>query len=171
MTEPTVQSHKRLLSLDFYRGLTMFLLIAEFSHLFTYMVAPELEGSIIHTIGEQFHHVKWEGMRFWDLIQPFFMFIVGVAMPLSFYKRIGRGDTYNQVFKHALQRAFLMLVLGWALYCIDPGKIVFRFQNVLAQLSVTYILAFLIMRKPTVVQIGFSVVLILITEGLQIFSC
>lgn len=86
MTEPKVQSNKRLLSLDFYRGLTMFLLIAEFSHLFTYMVAPELEGSIVHVIGEQFHHVKWEGMRFWDLIQPFFMFIVGVAMPLSFIR-------------------------------------------------------------------------------------
>ena len=133
------------------------------------MVVPELEGSIVHTIGEQFHHVEWEGMRFWDLIQPFFMFIVGVAMPLSFYKRIARGDSYNQVFKHALKRAFLMLVLGWALYCIDPGKIVFRFQNVLAQLSVTYILAFLIMKKPTAIQIGCSVLLILITEGLYRF--
>ncbi|MBT8301272.1 MAG: DUF5009 domain-containing protein [Maribacter sp.] len=169
MSEQKAQSNKRLLSLDFYRGLTMFLLIAEFSHLFTYMVAPELEGTIVHALGEQFHHIKWEGMRFWDLIQPFFMFIVGVAMPLSFYKRIGRGDSYNQVFKHALKRAFLMLVLGWALYCIDPGKIVFRFQNVLAQLSVTYILAFLIMRKPTMVQLGFSVLLILITEGLYRF--
>ena len=163
------QINKRLLSLDFYRGLTMFLLIAEFSHLFATMVAPELEGTILHTIGKQFHHVKWEGLRFWDLIQPFFMFIVGVAMPLSFHKRIARGDSYNQVFKHALKRAFLLLVLGWALYCIDDGKIVFRFQNVLAQLSVTYIIAFLIMKKPTAVQLGFSVFLILITEGLYRF--
>ena len=160
---------KRLLSLDFYRGLTMFLLIAEFSHLFATMVAPELEGTILYAIGKQFHHVKWEGLRFWDLIQPFFMFIVGVAMPLSFYKRIARDDSYKQVFKHALKRAFMLLVLGWALYCIDDGKIVFRFQNVLAQLSVTYILAFLIMKKPSAVQLGLSVFLILITEGLYRF--
>ena len=169
MTKPKEQTNNRLFSLDFYRGLTMFLLIAEFSHLFTYLVDFELEGSIVHAIGEQFHHVEWEGMHFWDLIQPFFMFIVGVAMPLSFYKRIARGDSYNQVFKHALKRAFLLLVLGWALYCIDPGKIVFRFQNVLAQLSITYILAFLIMKKPSAIQIGFSVLLILITEGLYRF--
>jgi len=36
----------RLLSLDFFRGLTMFLLIAEFTHLFSYMVDPEGYGDI-----------------------------------------------------------------------------------------------------------------------------
>lgn len=62
----------RLLSLDFYRGLTMFLLIAEFSHIFTYLVKPRFQGTLVHTVGEQFHHVEWEGLHFWDLIQPFF---------------------------------------------------------------------------------------------------
>ncbi|MCX2718479.1 acyltransferase family protein [Lentiprolixibacter aurantiacus] len=169
MDRPPEQITTRLLSLDFYRGVTMFLLIAEFSRLFASMLAPELEGSVIYTIGQQFHHAEWEGLRFWDLIQPFFMFIVGVAMPLSFYKRIARGDSYNKVFKHALKRAFMLLLLGWALYCIDAGKIVFRFQNVLAQLSLTYFIAFLIMRKPVVVQLGLSVFLILIAEGLYRF--
>lgn len=169
MTQIPEQNGSRLLSLDFYRGLTMFLLIAEFSHLFTYMVSPELEGSFVYVLGKQFHHVKWEGMHFWDLIQPFFMFIVGVAMPLSFAKRMAKGDTYHQLFKHAMKRAFLLLVLGWGLYCIGPERIVFRFQNVLAQLSVTYILAFIVIRKPTTIQIGFSVLLILISEGLYRF--
>ena len=127
----------RLLSLDFYRGLTMFLLIAEFAHIFSYLVDPALEGTIIHAIGEQFHHVKWEGLHFWDLIQPFFMFIVGVAMPLSFSKRRSRGESAQKIRSHVFKRAFLLVLLGWALYCIDPGKIVFRFQNVLAQLGVT----------------------------------
>ena len=169
MIEQQEQANKRLLSLDFYRGLTMFLLIAEFSHLFTYLVEPELEGTLIYSIGEQFHHIKWEGMHFWDLIQPFFMFIVGVAMPLSFSKRMKKGAAYNQLLYHAMKRALLLLLLGWALYCIGPGKIVFRFQNVLAQLSVTYILAFIVMRKSPAVQIGFSVLLILINEGLYRF--
>lgn len=147
----------------------MFLLIAEFSHLFVYMVSPELKGSFIFTLGQQFHHVKWEGLHFWDLIQPFFMFIVGVAMPLSFANRMKKGADYSQLLQHALKRALLLLLLGWGLYCIGPGKIVFRFQNVLAQLSVTYILAFLVMRKSSAIQIGFSVLLILITEGLYRF--
>ena len=163
------QNSDRLLSLDFYRGLTMFLLIAEFSHLFTYMTSAELEGTIIYAIGQQFHHVKWEGLRFWDLIQPFFMFIVGVAMPLSFTNRRAKGARESQIRKHVFKRAFLLLLLGWALYCIDPGKIVFRFQNVLAQLGVTYLLAYMVMRKSVSVQVGFSVLLLLITELLYRF--
>jgi len=163
------KNSERLLSLDFYRGFTMFLLIAEFSYLFEYLVSPELQGTFIHTFGEQFHHVEWEGLHFWDLIQPFFMFIVGVSMPLSFSKRMARGDTYRQLSKHAYTRAFLLLLLGWALYCIDPGKIVFRFQNVLAQLAVTYIIAFLLIRKRPAVQIGISIALILISEALYRF--
>ena len=51
MSEIQGKSNGRLLSLDFYRGLTMFLLIAEFSHLFTFLVSPQFEGSLIYTIG------------------------------------------------------------------------------------------------------------------------
>ena len=41
----------------------------------------------------------------------------------------------------------LLLVIGWALYCIEPGRITFRFQNVLAQLSVTYLIASMGLRR------------------------
>lgn len=165
----TNNSSGRLFSLDFYRGLTMFLLIAEFSHLFTLLVAEQFEGTIIHAIGEQFHHVRWVGLHFWDLIQPFFMFIVGVAMPFSFSKRLSRGDSQAAIRNHVLKRSLLMLLLGWGLYCIDPGKIVWRFQNVLAQLAVTYLLAYLVMDRSAVFQIAFSVVLVLIAESLYRF--
>jgi predicted acyltransferase len=155
---------ERLLSLDFFRGATMFLLIAEFTHLFSYLYDPSLEGSVLYVIAEQFHHHPWNGLRFWDLIQPYFMFIVGVAMPFSFSNRRKKGHTGAQITRHVLKRAFLLLFLGWALYCIDPGKIVFRFQNVLAQLSVTYLLAYLVMKKPARTQIIFSFLLIAVTE-------
>jgi predicted acyltransferase len=58
----------------------------------------------------------------------------------------------------------MLLFLGWALYCIGPAKIEFRFQNVLAQLSVTYFLAYLVMNKSARTQILFSFILIGITE-------
>ncbi len=154
----------RLFSLDFFRGLTMFLLVAEFTHLFSNFTEPAFEGTIIYTVFEQFHHHPWNGLRFWDLIQPFFMFIVGVAMPISFANRMKRGQTHKQLLMHTLRRAFLLLFLGWGLYCIDAGMIVFRFQNVLAQLSVTYLLAFLVMNKPVRTQIIFSFALIGLTE-------
>ncbi len=71
----------RLISLDFFRGLTMFLLIAESTELLNLLANSAQEGTWLHAFGQQFHHHPWAGLRFWDLIQPFFMFIVGVAFP------------------------------------------------------------------------------------------
>ncbi len=155
---------ERLLSLDVFRGLTMLLLIAEFTHFFSYLVDPQLEGTILHALGTQFHHHPWNGLRFWDLIQPFFMFIVGVALPFSFRSRTLRGDSYPLIRNHAIKRGFLLLFLGWALYCIEPGRITWRFQNVLAQLAVTYLIAFFLMKRSTRIQIIFSFALLGVTE-------
>jgi predicted acyltransferase len=141
------QDQGRMLSIDFFRGFTMFMLIGEFSGFFGSLTQPSMEGTFIGAIGNQLDHAEWIGLHFWDLIQPFFMFIVGVAMPFSMTKRWNRGDSWNNTLRHAATRSFLLLFLGWALYCIGPGKITFHFTNVLAQLSVTYFIAFLIMRK------------------------
>lgn len=139
---------QRLLSLDFYRGLVMFLLVAEFSHLFeALMEAPEAMAWLVPIADFMFHHVRWEGLHFWDLIQPFFMFIVGVSIPLSYANRINKGDSEAAIQKHAFRRAFLLLLFGWGLYNISPEKIIFQFDNVLAQLSFTYLLAFLIFKR------------------------
>jgi predicted acyltransferase len=157
---------ERLFSLDFFRGMTMFLLIAESTHLYAQLIDPQLEGSLIYAIGMQFHHHPWNGLRFWDLIQPFFMFIVGVAIPYSFSNRIKRGQTYAQIRRHTIKRSLLLLFFGWSLYCISIGKIGFHFQNVLAQLSVTYLVAFLIMNKPARIQIIISLLLLVLTESI-----
>ncbi len=161
-TNVSLTPDKRLLSLDFFRGLTMLLLVGEFTGLFSNLAA--VDNPIIHAIGMQFHHHPWHGLHFWDLIQPFFMFIVGVAMPFSFAKRTERGDSYQLLRKHALQRSVLLLVVGWALYCIVPGKIEFQFQNVLAQLSVTYFITFLVIRQKPSVQLIVSFGLLILTE-------
>lgn len=47
----------------------MFLLIAEFSHLFSNLVSPQLKGTFIFDIGTQFHHVQWEGLHAWGLLK------------------------------------------------------------------------------------------------------
>lgn len=156
--------NERLFSLDFFRGFTMFLLIADASGLYSLMISPQFEGSIIFSLGTQFHHHPWNGLRFWDLIQPFFMFIVGVAMPFSFFHRKNQGKTMAQIRTHTFKRAFMLLLLGWSLSCIGSEKIVFQFQNVLAQLSVTYLLAFLIMNKSVKTQLIYSFILIAATE-------
>ena len=88
----------------------MFLLIAEFTQLFTYLYDPSLEGSFLYAIGKQLHHHPWNGLRFWDLIQPYFMFIVGVAMPYSFANRRKRGHSQGQITRHVFQRAFILIL-------------------------------------------------------------
>jgi predicted acyltransferase len=160
----SILNSNRLYSLDFFRGFTMFLLIIEFTELFSLLVSPKLEGSFIFKIGTQFHHVPWIGLHFWDLIQPFFMFIVGVAIPYSYQNRLKKGQSHKQITGHVFKRAFLLLFLGWALYYSGPGEAAFRFQNVLAQLSVTYLIAYLIMNKSFRVQIIISIVLLAFTE-------
>jgi predicted acyltransferase len=155
---------QRFVSLDFFRGFTMFMLVGEATGLYELLRSPAFQGSILAFIGWQLEHHDWNGLRFWDLIQPFFMFIVGVAMPFSFARRWEKGESWGRSFTHALRRSALLLLFGWGLYCIGPGRITFELWNVLAQLSVTYLVAFLLMRKPAKVQIGVTVALLVATE-------
>ena len=115
-------------------------------------------------LGTQLSHHEWHGLHFWDLIQPFFMFIVGVAIPFAVANRIKKGDSVRKITLHAFKRSFLLLFLGWALYFTDAGKLVFRFQNVLAQLSVTYLVAFLIRNKSFRFQLIFTLVILLFID-------
>jgi predicted acyltransferase len=156
----------RLLSLDLFRGLTMLLLIGESTRIYEHLVDPSLKGSFLFALGTQFDHHPWNGLRAWDLVQPFFMFIVGVALAFSVAKREERGDPRSRITRHAVRRALLLLLLGWALYCIGPGRITFRFQNVLAQLSVTFIIAYFMMKRAAREQIALSFGLIVLTEVL-----
>jgi predicted acyltransferase len=155
---------QRFLSLDFFRGLTMFLLIGESTLLYEHLRDPGLGGTILHAIGTQLDHHPWAGLRFWDLVQPFFMFIVGVALAFSVAKREERGDSRARITRHVVVRALVLLLLGWALYCIGPGRITFRFQNVLAQLGVTYPIAYFLMRRRPRAQIAWSLAFIILTE-------
>jgi predicted acyltransferase len=152
----------RVNSVDLFRGLTMFLLAGESSAL--YEQFHSFNGSFMHFLGTQFSHHEWHGLHFWDLIQPFFMFIVGVSIPFAVAARVKKGDSDRSITLHALKRSFLLLFFGWALYCIEPGKIVWQFQNVLAQLSVTYLVAFLIRNKSYSFQIVLTLVILLLID-------
>lgn len=153
----------RITSVDFFRGITMFLLIGESTRLYEHIESVE-GSSVMDWLGRMFTHHEWHGLHFWDLIQPFFMFIVGVAIPFAVANRKRKGDSDKTIFNHALQRAFLLLLFGWGLYCVEAGRIVWRFQNVLAQLSVTYLVAFLIRNKGFSFQIAFTFVILLLTD-------
>jgi len=152
----------RVTSVDFFRGFTMFLLAGESTLLFEHLL--EMDNGLMHFIGTQLTHHPWHGLHFWDLIQPFFMFIVGVAIPFAVTNRLKKGESQRTITHHALKRSFLLLFFGWALYFIAAGELVFRFQNVLAQLSVTYLVAYLIRDKSFRFQLIFTLLILLLID-------
>ena len=151
-----LRQQERLVSLDAFRGFTMILLVSGSFGLFYLKDYP-----ILGFFARQVTHHPWNGMRFWDLIQPFFMFIVGVAMPFSFAKRWARGESWNQTFLHVIRRSVLLFLLGVMLHCSYQGKLTWELWNVLTQLSFTYFIAFLFMRKPIRTQIIISLAILL----------
>ncbi len=159
---PASSIGERVASIDFFRGFTMFLLIGESTHLYGQLFS--IDTGFTQFLGTQLSHHEWHGLHFWDLIQPFFMFIVGVAIPFAVVNRQKKGDTQKSILFHAIKRSLLLLFLGWALYCVGPGKIVFRLQDVLAQLSVTYLVAFLIRDKSFSLQLIITLVILFLTD-------
>src|SRR4030043_2451841 len=152
----------RVTSVDFFRGFTMFLLAGEATHLYGQFL--KFDNGFMQFLGTQLEHHEWHGLHFWDLIQPFFMFIVGVAIPFAVANREKKGATNRQITLHAIKRSLLLLFIGWALYFIEAGHFVLRLQNVLAQLSVTYLVAFLIRKKSYTFQIVFTLVVLLLID-------
>lgn len=140
----------------------MFLLAGEATHLYAHFM--KMDSKVMQAIGTQLHHHEWHGLHFWDLIQPFFMFIVGVAIPFAVANRLRKGESKKTITQHAIKRSLTLLFLGWALYFTDAGHLVFRFQNVLAQLSVTYLVAYLIMNKSFKFQLIFTLVILLLID-------
>lgn len=148
----------RVLSLDFFRGITMLLLIAETTGLYDIMAWAQM------------HHHPWHGFRFWDLIQPFFMFIVGVAMPFSLARREAKSNgSYRKNWKHILIRCLILLALGVGIQCAYSGKLVWELWNVLAQLSVTILIAYSIIKLKVKWQFLISLALLLTIDLLYRF--
>ena len=153
---------ERVTSIDFFRGFTMFLLAGEATRLYGHL--EKFDNGFMQFFATQLTHHEWHGLHFWDLIQPFFMFIVGVAIPFAVANRLKKGDSIKTITLHAIKRSILLLFFGWALYFVDAGKLVFRFQNVLAQLSVTYLVAFLIRNKSFRFQLIFTFSILLLID-------
>ncbi|MBL7697805.1 MAG: hypothetical protein JNK79_06585 [Chitinophagaceae bacterium] len=160
MTSITISAqskNNRVLSVDFLRGLTMFLLVSRFGQLFD----PSSSKPIVALLGRQLEHAYWDGLTAWDLVQPVFMFIAGVSMPLSIVPKWNKGVSWKRTFYGVLQRSLILLLLGWLIGSTASRS---SFTNVLAQLSVTYFISFLLMRFAIRWQLLVSLLLIIITD-------
>jgi predicted acyltransferase len=163
------QNPNRLLSLDFMRGFIMVLLALESTGLYEHLFEAT-EGSAIRLFIQQFFHHPWNGLRFWDLIQPGFMFMAGTAMAYSLNKQQQQGIPWAKQFRKILKRCFWLFFFGVLDYAVRPHGLSFELWDVLTQLSFTTLVAFLIFRWSWAAQVLVCVGLLLLTEALYRFT-
>jgi predicted acyltransferase len=100
VTVPVLSPVPRLMSLDLFRGATIAGMI------------------LVNNAGDEpssywpLKHADWNGWTPTDLVFPFFLFIVGVAMAFSFSSRLKRGESRQQLLGHVLWRGLLLFALG-----------------------------------------------------------
>lgn len=124
---------QRLMSLDVFRGLTIASMMlvnnaGDWSHVYTPL-----------------EHAEWHGWTFTDTVFPFFLWIVGVAMTLSFAKRVERGDNRHRLALHTVRRFAIifgigLLLNGFPYYHLDR----IRIMGVLQRIAICYLAAGLI---------------------------
>ncbi len=157
---PFAVKESRLASLDAYRGAIMLLLASGAFGMKTVMdnlkaagaTAGERRYDVANFFYHQLEHVTWQGGVLWDLIQPAFMFMVGAALPYSYAKRAGRGDSYIGRFWHALVRSAALVLLGVFLSSIGKPETNWKFMNVLSQIGLGYMFVFLLVNRGVILQ-------------------
>ena len=134
---PVDPPQKRLLSLDGMRGLAM-----------AGMILVNNPGSW-SAVYPPLLHAKWHGCTPTDLVFPFFLFIVGVAMPFSFEKRTETGGRWKLMLK-ILQRTAVLFLIGFLLGVFpevlwQPSVLLeARWPGVLQRISIAYFFVSLI---------------------------
>lgn len=128
----TEAQQTRLLSLDVFRGMTI-----------AGMVLVNNPGTW-SAIYSPLKHAEWHGATPTDYIFPFFLFIVGVAVPLALGKRIEKGVT-GDVYLKILRRAAIIFLLGLFLAAFPFFDLAnLRIPGVLQRIAVCYLVASLI---------------------------
>jgi len=134
---------ERLVSLDAYRGAIMLMMAS--AGLGLGQVARQHPNSgLWGFIAHQTAHAQWAGFTLWDIIQPAFMFMVGVALPWSVANRRARGQNFRPMLAHALWRALVLVLLAVFLTSAWSRQTVWSFNNVLAQIGLGYPIVFLL---------------------------
>lgn len=118
---------QRLISLDAFRGFTIAL-----------MILVNNPGSWSYVI-PPFRHAAWHGCTPTDLVFPFFLYVMGVAMAFSFARREqlpgGRTRLYVQIFR----RSLILLALGWFLHLFPAFNFSqMRIPGVLPRIALCY---------------------------------
>lgn len=155
---------ERLGSLDAFRGTIMLLMLNEATRL--PLVARSFPHSAIWAfIAYNTEHVDWQGCSLHDLIQPGFSFLVGAAMPFSIASRTAKGQTFWELFGHAVWRALVLVVLGILLRSIRHPQTYFTFEDTLTQIGLGYVFLFLLAFTRVRTQVIVTLVILIAFWG------
>ena len=120
----------RVVSLDAFRGVTI-----------AGMILVNNPGSWSY-VYPPLAHAAWHGWTPTDLIFPYFLFIVGVAIPYSFRRRLAEGARRSDLMGHVLRRSLILIALGLAMRAVpDFDFAVMRYSWVLPRIGLVYFAA------------------------------
>ena len=119
--------NKRLISLDCFRGITIF-----------FMILANNGAGVVYS---QFGHAAWHGWSFADTIFPFFLWIMGVSMIFSFKKRVDSGQDKTRLLLHSLKRSAVIFSLG---ILLNFNLTSLRLAGVLQKIAACYFIASII---------------------------
>jgi predicted acyltransferase len=146
-----MSEHKRLISLDAFRGATI-----------AAMILVNNPGSWSH-IYPPLKHAQWHGWTFTDCIFPFFLFIVGVAMVFSFAKRSNENTNSYALYLHIIKRSAIILGLGLFLngfpFWFDPNfsLATLRIPGVLQRIAICYlVVGFIVLNSKPMTQVYYA---------------
>jgi len=132
LASPDEMEFKRYLSLDYFRGFSVFLMI-----LFNLVPLYSEEVPLI------LQHGREDMFLFGDLAAPFFLYIMGVALAISVRRRRAKGQTEREVFDHVLKRTLYLFAIGLILDA-TIFKTIFTW-GVLETLAVSYLISYLLL--------------------------
>lgn len=150
----------RLVSVDALRGFTMIWIVG--ADALAEAFRGLNGGAVSAWLGVQLGHTTWEGLTFYDLIFPLFLFIVGVAVPLSL-DRIVEREGRPVALRRVLVRGLVMYTLGVLYYGgLSHGWDQIRWVGVLQRLAAGYVATALLhlwFRPRTIIAVGVTLLI------------
>jgi len=151
-------SQNRIRSIDILRGFDMLMIVL--ADQFFSKLNKGVNSDFTAALARQFSHPEWLGFRFYDIIMPLFLFVVGAVIPFSVSKYTQNSTSRNPLFLKLLRRFFLLFLLGWIVQgnLLDFNLSTFKiFSNTLQAIAVGYVFTTIayVYLKPTQRQLLF----------------
>ena len=143
---------ERLVSLDVFRGITI-----------AGMILVNNPGSWEH-IYWPLEHAQWHGWTPTDLVFPFFLFIVGVAITLAFASRVESGRSTRDLYVKVIRRTLIIFGIGLFLNGFPYFNFAeLRIPGVLQRIAICYFLASIIFLNTKVrTQVAITIALLVV---------